>query len=108
MNKYINLDDCWSTKERDSNDLLVPDSSRFPSGLNALTSCTRSEYLLFGFPHTSRHLFHPRTTLVTYYRHRIRVTQIEQGDQGLTTVSHVTCILSGGPDHLSVLDLLAT
>ncbi|KAF9024140.1 hypothetical protein BDZ89DRAFT_1069386 [Hymenopellis radicata] len=29
--EYISLDDCWSTKERDSNGLLVPNSSKFPS-----------------------------------------------------------------------------
>src|SRR6185437_17033218 len=33
---YVNIDDCWSEKERDSNERLVPDKERFPSGMKAL------------------------------------------------------------------------
>lgn len=34
--EYINIDDCWSAKQRDSAGQLVPDPKRFPSGIKAL------------------------------------------------------------------------
>lgn len=35
--EYINIDDCWSAKQRDAAGQLVPDPKRFPSGIKALT-----------------------------------------------------------------------
>ena len=36
---YVNLDDCWQASERSSTDgSVVPDSSRFPSGMKALST----------------------------------------------------------------------
>lgn len=34
--EYINVDDCWLEKERDSNGQLVPDRERFPYGMKSL------------------------------------------------------------------------
>lgn len=34
--EYINIDDCWSAKQRDAAGQLVPDPKRFPSGIKAL------------------------------------------------------------------------
>jgi len=34
--KYVNIDDCWSAKQRDAAGRLVPDPERFPSGIKAL------------------------------------------------------------------------
>lgn len=36
--QYVNLDDCWMAAHRDSNGNLVPDPTRFPSGMPALVS----------------------------------------------------------------------
>lgn len=33
---YVNIDDCWSAKQRDDEGRLVPDPVRFPSGMKAL------------------------------------------------------------------------
>uniref|UniRef100_A0A6P7F2V3 Alpha-galactosidase n=1 Tax=Diabrotica virgifera virgifera TaxID=50390 RepID=A0A6P7F2V3_DIAVI len=35
--EYIMIDDCWSSKERDSKGRLVPDPDRFPSGIKNLS-----------------------------------------------------------------------
>ena len=34
--EYVNLDDCWMSKERDSQGRLQGDPVRFPSGIKAL------------------------------------------------------------------------
>lgn len=34
--EYINIDDCWSAKQRDAAGRLVPDPERFPRGIKAL------------------------------------------------------------------------
>jgi hypothetical protein len=34
--EYVIIDDCWLTKERDSEGRLQPDPERFPSGIKAL------------------------------------------------------------------------
>ena len=34
--EYVNIDDCWLAKERDSSGHLQPDPERFPSGIKAL------------------------------------------------------------------------
>ena len=36
--KYINIDDCWSTKSRDGNGNLVPDPSKYPNGISAVAN----------------------------------------------------------------------
>ncbi|XP_043380507.1 alpha-N-acetylgalactosaminidase isoform X3 [Chelonia mydas] len=46
--KYVNLDDCWSAKERDSQGRLQPDPDRFPSGIKALADYVHSKGLKFG------------------------------------------------------------
>ena len=33
---YINIDDCWSTKERDESGNLVPDPNKWPNGIRAV------------------------------------------------------------------------
>ena len=33
---YVNIDDCWPLKQRDSQGRLVADPQRFPSGIKAL------------------------------------------------------------------------
>ena len=34
--EYVNVDDCWMSKERDANGSLVPDPDRFPNGISGL------------------------------------------------------------------------
>ncbi|CAM5086927.1 unnamed protein product [Natator depressus] len=46
--EYVNLDDCWSAKERDSQGRLQPDPDRFPSGIKALADYVHSKGLKFG------------------------------------------------------------
>ncbi|XP_074866981.1 alpha-N-acetylgalactosaminidase-like isoform X2 [Carettochelys insculpta] len=46
--EYVNLDDCWSAKERDSQGRLQPDPDRFPSGIKALANYVHSKGLKFG------------------------------------------------------------
>ena len=40
--EYINIDDCWLEKERDSKGKLVADKDRFPSGMKSLADYVRS------------------------------------------------------------------
>ncbi|CAG2112936.1 unnamed protein product [Medioppia subpectinata] len=46
--EYINIDDCWSEKERDANHRLVADRKRFPSGIKALADYMHSKGLKLG------------------------------------------------------------
>jgi alpha-galactosidase len=46
--EYVNLDDCWSAKERDSSGNLVVDPTRFPSGMKALSDYVHSRGLKLG------------------------------------------------------------
>ncbi len=46
--EYVNIDDCWSEKERDANHRLVADKIRFPSGIKALVEYIHSKGLKFG------------------------------------------------------------
>ena len=39
--EYVNVDDCWMTKERDANGSLVPDPDRFPNGIKGLADYVR-------------------------------------------------------------------
>ncbi|XP_054159759.1 alpha-N-acetylgalactosaminidase-like [Oppia nitens] len=45
---YVNIDDCWSEKERDVHQRLVPDKHRFPSGMKALADYMHSQGLKLG------------------------------------------------------------
>ena len=45
---YVNIDDCWSEKQRDKNNRLVPDKKRFPSGMKALADYMHSKGLKLG------------------------------------------------------------
>lgn len=33
---HVNIDDCWALKDRDSNNRMVADPTRFPSGMKGL------------------------------------------------------------------------
>ena len=47
--KYINLDDCWSAKQRQpGSENLLADPGRFPSGIQQLADYVHSRDLLFG------------------------------------------------------------
>ncbi|XP_072889574.1 alpha-N-acetylgalactosaminidase [Hemitrygon akajei] len=46
--QYVNIDDCWAAKERDSQGRLVPDPDRFPSGIKALAQYVHSKGLKLG------------------------------------------------------------
>ncbi|XP_038055496.1 alpha-N-acetylgalactosaminidase-like isoform X2 [Patiria miniata] len=46
--EYVNLDDCWSAKERDAQERLQGDPERFPSGMKALGNYIHSRGLKFG------------------------------------------------------------
>ncbi|XP_076446682.1 alpha-N-acetylgalactosaminidase-like [Babylonia areolata] len=45
---YVNIDDCWPLKQRDSKGRLVPDPARFPSGMKALADYMHSRGLKLG------------------------------------------------------------
>nr|XP_042906106.1 alpha-N-acetylgalactosaminidase isoform X2 [Parasteatoda tepidariorum] len=46
--EYVNVDDCWMAKERDSSGKLVPNSERFPSGIKALADYVHAKGLKLG------------------------------------------------------------
>ncbi|XP_022098907.1 alpha-N-acetylgalactosaminidase-like isoform X2 [Acanthaster planci] len=46
--EYVNLDDCWSAKERDTQGRLQADPERFPSGIKALADYIHSRGLKMG------------------------------------------------------------
>ena len=45
---YVNIDDCWSTKSRNSAGDLVPDPQKFPNGIKALADYVHSKGLKLG------------------------------------------------------------
>lgn len=45
---YVNIDDCWPLKNRNAQGQIVPDPSKFPSGMNALASYVHSLGLKLG------------------------------------------------------------
>ncbi|KAI9152374.1 Alpha-galactosidase [Paramyrothecium foliicola] len=45
---YVNIDDCWSTKYRDSSGNLVPDPSKWPNGIKSVVDKLHSMQLKFG------------------------------------------------------------
>lgn len=46
--EYLVIDDCWSLKERDGQERLVPDPEKFPSGMKAVADYVHSKGLKFG------------------------------------------------------------
>ena len=46
--EYVVIDDCWSLKERDSNDRLVADPEKFPNGIKALADYVHEKGFKFG------------------------------------------------------------
>ncbi|KAK7872542.1 hypothetical protein R5R35_013777 [Gryllus longicercus] len=46
--EYVIIDDCWLSKERDSNGRLEPDPERFPHGMKQLANYIQSKGLKFG------------------------------------------------------------
>ena len=46
--EYINIDDCWSEMQRDSQHRLVPNHQRFGSGIKALADYVHSKGLKLG------------------------------------------------------------
>ncbi|MDP9869940.1 MULTISPECIES: lectin [Streptosporangium] len=46
--KYVNIDDCWSTRSRNADGDLVADPAKFPSGIKALADYVHSKGLKLG------------------------------------------------------------
>lgn len=46
--QYINIDDCWSTKSRNSQGQLVPDPQKWPNGIKAVVDQIHAQGLKFG------------------------------------------------------------
>jgi alpha-galactosidase len=46
--EYVNIDDCWSTRQRDSSGNLVPDPSKWPNGVRAVSDRIHELGLKFG------------------------------------------------------------
>ncbi|MFE9192879.1 ricin-type beta-trefoil lectin domain protein [Micromonospora sp. NPDC007208] len=46
--QYVNIDDCWSTRSRNSNGDLVPDPQKFPNGMKSLADYVHGKGLKLG------------------------------------------------------------
>lgn len=46
--KYINVDDCWQSTNRDAEGHIVPDATRFPNGMKDLADYVHGKNLSFG------------------------------------------------------------
>ena len=46
--EYLVIDDCWSLRERDENECLVPDPEKFPQGMKPVVDYVHSKGLKFG------------------------------------------------------------
>src|SRR4051794_10958446 len=46
--KYVNIDDCWSERSRDGSGNLVPDRTKFPSGMKAVADYVHGKGLKLG------------------------------------------------------------
>lgn len=46
--EYLVIDDCWSLRERDEKERLVPDPGKFPNGMKAVADYVHSKGLKFG------------------------------------------------------------
>ncbi len=45
---YVNIDDCWQTKQRDADGNLVPDPAKFPDGMKAVADYVHAKGLKLG------------------------------------------------------------
>lgn len=45
---YIQIDDCWAAQERDAAGAIVPDPTRFPSGMKALADYVATKGMKLG------------------------------------------------------------
>lgn len=45
---YVNIDDCWSAKQRDASGQLVPDPAKFPDGIKAVADYVHARGLKLG------------------------------------------------------------
>lgn len=45
---YLNMDDCWQAMNRTVEGKIIPDPTRFPSGVKALADYVHSKGLKFG------------------------------------------------------------
>ena len=45
---YVNIDDCWSEKARDAGGNLVPNATRWPNGVKAVSDQIHAMGLKFG------------------------------------------------------------
>ncbi|TNV78155.1 hypothetical protein FGO68_gene4876 [Halteria grandinella] len=46
--QYVNIDDCWSTQQRDANGHIVANATKFPNGLTSLANTIHSLGLKMG------------------------------------------------------------
>jgi alpha-galactosidase len=46
--RYVNIDDCWASPQRDANGNLVPDPAKFPDGIKAVADYVHSLGLKLG------------------------------------------------------------
>jgi alpha-galactosidase len=46
--KYVNIDDCWMSMERDEDGHIQPDTEKFPEGMKAIGDKIHKEGLLYG------------------------------------------------------------
>lgn len=46
--EYLVIDDCWSERQRDKNNKLVPSKEKFPNGMKAVADYVHSKGLKFG------------------------------------------------------------
>lgn len=46
--KYVNIDDCWNTPDRDEQSNMVANMTTFPSGMKNLSDYVHSKDLMFG------------------------------------------------------------
>lgn len=46
--EYVNIDDCWSLRERDTDGRLVPDPEKFPSGISGVADYVHGKGLKLG------------------------------------------------------------
>ena len=53
--QYVNIDDCWSLRERDADGNLVPDPAKFPNGIKAVADYVHGKGLKLGIYAERRH-----------------------------------------------------
>lgn len=45
---YVNIDDCWASKNRDANNHIIPDAENFPNGMKVVGDDIHKAGLKFG------------------------------------------------------------